>query len=292
MFKKILLIMLFVLPMIFITVNAQRTYDMFDIYLQPSVMEEDGSISVAVRIRNIERVDVANFDGILSIAFELNVDTTAFIIANEPVSITDNTLISYVGDIAAEDIGGTLSFSWSDMSNGERLITRDGHLANINIRARNPHAFFHSADVFPLTFNREKIEVITLNLTTNQVRTVGNIHTWNVNIGGQVFPVVLPPLRVSIAEYVEINSETVPVRLVAENFGASVQWRALDRKAIIATVDNLIIEITENSDIMLVNGIEIQMETPAFIYDNRLLIDSQSASVIFPLLVLYEFYEH
>ena len=303
--------LLFVMPILFVAVNAQTTYDRLDIYLQPSIMEVDGSIRVAVRIRNIERVPL----GISGVGFNLNVDTAAFTVASSPFSISDETLITNAGDFLSNVSGGDVSFMFIDMSLGDRLITRDGILVYLNIRARAPQQFFHGAEVYPIMFHEDSIQVTMLDTVTQQIVNFYNFHVWDVNVGGQVFDTVLPQLRVPIADevgwefrdfgyqqsilwadYREIYTDVVPfvdsgelmipIRFLADAVSAGVQWRVVPQTVHLATVDNDIAVITVGSNVLSVNGEEVQMIRSAMIRDNRVFIPEVDAVRIFPTLVI------
>lgn len=66
-----------------------------------------------------------------------------------------------------------------------------------------------------------------------------------------------------------VNDRTMlPARFVAENLGAEVAWDEAARKVTI-TKDDVVIEITIDAEIALVNGKEVKLDSPAFIENDR-----------------------
>lgn len=66
-----------------------------------------------------------------------------------------------------------------------------------------------------------------------------------------------------------VNDRTMlPARFVAENLGAKVEWDEAARKVTI-TKDEIVIEITIDAEIALVNGEEVKLDSPAFIENSR-----------------------
>jgi len=310
--KKVLLFILFVIPFVFIGANAQA-YDMFDIYMQPRIMAEDGSIEIAVRIRNVESAIAYGFDGVSEIRFTLDVDTEAFVVADEPVSFIDGGLIVVDDDILVNVDYGTVSVIFSDASLGDRLITQNGYLFNLNVWAVNPRGFFHSPYTYPIAFDQDSVEVTIFQTYSSQIQNVYNVNAWDVDVGGQVFPTLLPQLGVSIADEIAVNWSPytyryelyadsqvvyvdvppfveqgelmVPVRHIANAAGAGVAWRGADRTAVVATPENLTVMITETFDFITINGVEFDMSRPAEIRYGRIFIPHSSAVKIFPTLL-------
>jgi len=279
--KKILLFMLFVIPFVIIGANAQ-TYDALDIYMQPRVMEEDGSIEIAVRIRNVETAVIAESGGISAIRINVSADTEAFAVADEPISLVEGGLITHNGDISASVFGGIVNITFNDTSIGERFITSDGYLFNLNIRAVNPRGFFHSPYTYPVAIDKDSALVMVYNEYGES--ELYNVNVWGVEVGGQVFPTLLPPLGAEIADEIAFADDMIPLRSIADAAGAGIAWRAADRTAVIATVENLKVFIIQNSDVMTVVGVEVNMPSAAVIRDNRIFIPHESAVKIFPTL--------
>ena len=66
-----------------------------------------------------------------------------------------------------------------------------------------------------------------------------------------------------------VNDRTMlPARFVAENLGATVAWDEEARKVTI-TKDDIVIEITIDAEVALVNGEEVKLDSPAFIENSR-----------------------
>lgn len=66
-----------------------------------------------------------------------------------------------------------------------------------------------------------------------------------------------------------VNDRTMlPIRFVAENLGANVEWIAEERKIVI-TRDDLYMVITIDDEIANVNGDEVELDSPAFIRNDR-----------------------
>lgn len=64
------------------------------------------------------------------------------------------------------------------------------------------------------------------------------------------------------------NRTMLPARFVAENLGAEVEWTAEERKVTVKN-DKTTIEIVIDSEVAWVNGEEVQLDSPAFIKNNR-----------------------
>ena len=60
----------------------------------------------------------------------------------------------------------------------------------------------------------------------------------------------------------------LPARFVAENLGAKVEWDEAARKVTISK-DDVVIEITIDAEVALVNGEEVKLDSPAFIENGR-----------------------
>ena len=71
-----------------------------------------------------------------------------------------------------------------------------------------------------------------------------------------------------VAPIIRSDRTMLPIRFVAENLGATVEWIADERKAVI-TRGGAVIEIFIDSDQVLVNGVAVQLDSPAFIENNR-----------------------
>ncbi len=71
--------------------------------------------------------------------------------------------------------------------------------------------------------------------------------------------------------YIENGRTLVPIRVISEEFGASVEWKAEESKAVI-TSGETVIEITIGSDKAVVNGTEKPLDAPAVIAGGRTMV--------------------
>ena len=71
-----------------------------------------------------------------------------------------------------------------------------------------------------------------------------------------------------VAPIIRNDRTMLPARFVAEELGAKVSWNEAERKVTIKKNDIEII-LTIDSDIALVNGEEIKLDSPAFIENDR-----------------------
>lgn len=71
--------------------------------------------------------------------------------------------------------------------------------------------------------------------------------------------------------YIENGRTLVPIRVISEHFGASVEWKAEENKAVIASGET-VIEITIGADKAVVNGEEKPLDCPAVITNGRTMI--------------------
>ena len=71
-----------------------------------------------------------------------------------------------------------------------------------------------------------------------------------------------------VAPVIRNDRTMLPARFVAEALGASVEWNEAAQKVTI-TKENTVIEITIGSNIAFVNGMEVILDSPAFIENSR-----------------------
>ena len=71
-----------------------------------------------------------------------------------------------------------------------------------------------------------------------------------------------------VAPVIRNDRTMLPTRFVAEALGASVEWDEAAQKVTI-TKENTVIEITIGSNIAFVNGMEVLLDSPAFIENSR-----------------------
>jgi len=71
-----------------------------------------------------------------------------------------------------------------------------------------------------------------------------------------------------VAPVIRNDRTMLPARFVAEALGASVEWDEAAQKVTI-TKENTVIEITIGSNIAFVNGMEVLLDSPAFIENSR-----------------------
>ena len=71
-----------------------------------------------------------------------------------------------------------------------------------------------------------------------------------------------------VAPIIRNDRTMLPARFVAEALGASVEWDEAAQKVTI-TKENTVIEITIGSNIAFVNGMEVLLDSPAFIENSR-----------------------
>ena len=71
-----------------------------------------------------------------------------------------------------------------------------------------------------------------------------------------------------VAPIIRNDRTMLPARFVAEALGASVEWDEAAQKVTI-TKENTVIEITIGSNIAFVNGMEVILDSPAFIENSR-----------------------
>ena len=71
-----------------------------------------------------------------------------------------------------------------------------------------------------------------------------------------------------VAPIIRNDRTMLPARFVAEALGASVEWNEAAQKVTI-TKENTVIEITIGSNIAFVNGMEVILDSPAFIENSR-----------------------
>ena len=71
--------------------------------------------------------------------------------------------------------------------------------------------------------------------------------------------------------YIEKGRTLVPIRVISEEFGAVVEWKADENKAVI-TSDDTAIEIVIGADKAVVNGEEKQLDVPAVISGGRTMV--------------------
>ena len=71
-----------------------------------------------------------------------------------------------------------------------------------------------------------------------------------------------------VAPIIVKDRTMLPARFVAENLGAEVAWDEAARKVTI-TKDDIVIEITIDAEVALVNGEEVKLDSPAFIENSR-----------------------
>ena len=83
-----------------------------------------------------------------------------------------------------------------------------------------------------------------------------------------------------VAPIIRNDRTMLPARFVAEELGAKVSWNEAERKVTIKKNDIEII-LTIDSDIALVNGEEIKLDSPAFIENDsvRFIAENLGASV-------------
>ena len=75
----------------------------------------------------------------------------------------------------------------------------------------------------------------------------------------------------------EAGRTLLPVRFLAESLGASVQWLAPEKTAVITSADSLI-RITLDTFSMEVNGVPVPLDVPARITDSRILVPMRAIS--------------
>lgn len=70
---------------------------------------------------------------------------------------------------------------------------------------------------------------------------------------------------------IENGRTLVPIRVISEEFGAAVEWKAEEKKAVI-TLGETVIEITIGENKAVVNGEEKTLDTPAVIAGGRTMV--------------------
>ena len=111
--------------------------------------------------------------------------------------------------------------------------------------------------------------------TGSPTALVNNIEKQLESGNGEVVPVVVS------------GRVLVPVRFIAENLGALVEWDEQSRTAVI-TQENKVIRITLGSSTMLVNGIPSTLDTPALSLSGRTCIPLRAVSEAFGKKVFYD----
>ncbi|WP_170291656.1 N-acetylmuramoyl-L-alanine amidase [Heliobacterium mobile] len=86
----------------------------------------------------------------------------------------------------------------------------------------------------------------------------------DIVLAGKVLQPDVPPMIVS-------GRTLVPLRIISENLGATVDWSSKKQSAIIAK-DNVHIEVKIGSKEVLVNGTAKQIDVPARIVNNRTMV--------------------
>ena len=71
--------------------------------------------------------------------------------------------------------------------------------------------------------------------------------------------------------YIENGRTLVPIRVISEEFGATVEWKAEENKAVI-TSGETVIEITIGENKAVVNGEEKPLDAPAVISGGRTMV--------------------
>ncbi len=94
-----------------------------------------------------------------------------------------------------------------------------------------------------------------------------------VNINGRPIISDVPPMMV-------LSRTMIPMRAAFEALEAEVMWNEVTKTAI-ATKGEIKVEITPNRNTMIVNGLEHPLDSPAFIYDERLMIPLRAVSEAF-----------
>ena len=71
-----------------------------------------------------------------------------------------------------------------------------------------------------------------------------------------------------VAPVIRNDRTMLPARFVAENLGASVEWNS-ETKTVLIKKDDISIELQIGSETAVVNGVEITLDSPAFIENDR-----------------------
>lgn len=94
-----------------------------------------------------------------------------------------------------------------------------------------------------------------------------------VNINGEQIISEVPPMMVS-------SRTMIPMRAVFEALKAEVTWNEQTKTAI-ATKDGITVEIESQRNTMIVNGKEYPLDSPAFIFEERMMIPLRAVSEAF-----------
>lgn len=94
-----------------------------------------------------------------------------------------------------------------------------------------------------------------------------------VKIDGKIIDFDVPPQLIN-------NRTMVPLRAIFEALGASVEWNG-ETQTVTSTKDKTTISLTINSTLMVVNGKDVALDSPACLIDGRTLVPVRAISEAF-----------